>query len=75
MLATMIPKIDYLDKKIMEIEVQFQRKDRYISSHEQRRPKDNESKRVKGMLSIILQKVNEHDRVLEEMNESVNVLN
>ena len=58
MLAALITQLDYLTKKIMEIEVQCKRK--YIPPHERRRPKDDEGRRVKGMLSIILQKVNEH---------------
>lgn len=38
MFDTFIAKLDDLDKKIMEIEVHFQRKDRYIPPHERRRP-------------------------------------
>uniref|UniRef100_M1DTA1 Polyprotein protein n=1 Tax=Solanum tuberosum TaxID=4113 RepID=M1DTA1_SOLTU len=63
MLAALINQLDDLIKTMMEIEVECKRKDRYISPHEKRRPKDDECKRVKGMLSIILQKVGELDLV------------
>uniref|UniRef100_M1DBE8 Integrase core domain containing protein n=1 Tax=Solanum tuberosum TaxID=4113 RepID=M1DBE8_SOLTU len=74
MLAALINQLDDLVKMMMEIEVQCKRKDRYISPHERRRPKDDEGKRVEGMLLIILQKVNDHDRLLEEMKENIKVL-
>jgi len=67
MLASLITQQDDLAKKIVEIEVQCKRKYKYIPPHERKRPKDDEGRRVKGMLSIILPKVNEHDRVLEEI--------
>ena len=57
----------------MEIEVQC-KKDRYVPPHERRKPKDNEGKRVEGMLSIILNKVSEHDRVLEEVKENIKLM-
>lgn len=43
--------------------------------HERRKPKDNETKRVKDKLLVILQKVNEHHEVLEELRKNVNVIN
>uniref|UniRef100_M1DGX9 Uncharacterized protein n=1 Tax=Solanum tuberosum TaxID=4113 RepID=M1DGX9_SOLTU len=74
MLAALINQLDDLAKTMMEIELQCKRKDRYISPHERRRPKYDEGKRVEGMLLIILLKVNEHDRLLEEMKENIEVL-
>uniref|UniRef100_M1DH77 Integrase core domain containing protein n=1 Tax=Solanum tuberosum TaxID=4113 RepID=M1DH77_SOLTU len=74
MLAALMNLMDEMAKKIVEIEVQCKRKDKYIPLHERKRPKNNEGKRVKGMLSIILHKVNEHDMVLEEMNENIKIM-
>ncbi|KAG5585083.1 hypothetical protein H5410_045517 [Solanum commersonii] len=39
-----------------------------------RMPKDNEGKRVKGILLIILNKVSEHDRVLEVIKKNIEVM-
>ncbi|KAG5605952.1 hypothetical protein H5410_027444, partial [Solanum commersonii] len=43
--------------------------------HERERSTSNENKRIEDMLLIILQKLHEQDRMLEEMKESVEVLN
>jgi len=75
MMATLMTQIDELATKIVEIEVQCKRKDRYIPLHERRKPKDNAGKYVEGMLSIILNKVSEHDRVLEEVKENFKLMN
>uniref|UniRef100_M1DC34 Uncharacterized protein n=1 Tax=Solanum tuberosum TaxID=4113 RepID=M1DC34_SOLTU len=56
-LAALMTQMDELAKKIVEIEVQCKRKDKYIPPHERRKPKDNEGKCVEGMLLIILDKI------------------
>uniref|UniRef100_M1DF39 Uncharacterized protein n=1 Tax=Solanum tuberosum TaxID=4113 RepID=M1DF39_SOLTU len=68
-------RLDELTGKVVEIEVQCRRKDKYIPPHERKRPKDNEGQHVERMLAIILHKVSEHDRVLDEMKENVEVMN
>uniref|UniRef100_M1BJ02 Retrotransposon gag protein n=1 Tax=Solanum tuberosum TaxID=4113 RepID=M1BJ02_SOLTU len=56
MLAALMTQMDELAKNIVEIEVECKRKDRYVPPHERRKPKNNEGKRVEGMLSVILNK-------------------
>uniref|UniRef100_M1DRS4 Uncharacterized protein n=1 Tax=Solanum tuberosum TaxID=4113 RepID=M1DRS4_SOLTU len=53
-LDALMTQMDELAKNIVEIEVQCKKKDKYITPHERREPKDNEGKHVEGMLSIIL---------------------
>lgn len=74
-LAPLLAQLDYLTKKIEQVhEVQCKRKDRYILHHERRKPKENKNKCVEYTLLIILQKDNEHDRVLEDLKENVTML-
>uniref|UniRef100_M1DUY8 Retrotransposon gag protein n=1 Tax=Solanum tuberosum TaxID=4113 RepID=M1DUY8_SOLTU len=74
MLAALMTHMDELVKNIVEIEVQCKRKVIYVPPHERRKPKDNEGKRVEEMLSIILNKVSEHDRVLEKVKENIKLM-
>uniref|UniRef100_M1DNX7 Uncharacterized protein n=1 Tax=Solanum tuberosum TaxID=4113 RepID=M1DNX7_SOLTU len=71
MLASLMTHMDELAQKMMKIEVQCKRKDKYIPPHERRSPKENEVKHLEGILSIILHKVTEQDRELEEMKENI----
>uniref|UniRef100_M1DI59 Uncharacterized protein n=1 Tax=Solanum tuberosum TaxID=4113 RepID=M1DI59_SOLTU len=74
-LATLLTHIDLLAKKIMELEVPYKKKDRYIPPHERRNPKEYEGGQVEETLSLILHKVKEHDRVLKKIKENVSLLN
>uniref|UniRef100_M1DTC8 Retrotransposon gag protein n=1 Tax=Solanum tuberosum TaxID=4113 RepID=M1DTC8_SOLTU len=71
MLAILMTQMDELAKKMVKIEIQFKRKDKYIPAHERRNLKDNEVKRLEGILSIILHMVTEKDRELNEMKEDI----
>lgn len=74
-LVPLLARLEDLTKKILEVEVQCKRNDRYIPPQERRQSKDNDSKCINDTLLIILLKVNKHDKVLEELKENVEVLN
>uniref|UniRef100_M1DQP6 Uncharacterized protein n=1 Tax=Solanum tuberosum TaxID=4113 RepID=M1DQP6_SOLTU len=71
MLAALMTQMDELAKKMVKIEIQCKRKDKYIPPHERKSLKDNEVKRLGEMLSIILHKVIEQDRELKRMKEDI----
>ena len=73
-LAALMTQIDELTKKIVKIEVQFKRNDKYIPLYEWKKPRDNRGKRVEEMLSVILHKVSEHEGVFDEMKKNIEVM-
>uniref|UniRef100_M1DQX6 Uncharacterized protein n=1 Tax=Solanum tuberosum TaxID=4113 RepID=M1DQX6_SOLTU len=70
-LATLMTQMDELAKKMVKIEAQCKRKDKYIPPHERKSLKDNEVKCIEGMLLAILLKMTEQDRALEELKEDI----
>uniref|UniRef100_M1DLU3 Uncharacterized protein n=1 Tax=Solanum tuberosum TaxID=4113 RepID=M1DLU3_SOLTU len=69
--ASLMTQMDELAKNMMKMEVQCKRKGKYVPPHERQNSKDKKVKCLDGMLSIILNKVTEQDRELEEMKESI----
>uniref|UniRef100_M1DUV5 Integrase core domain containing protein n=1 Tax=Solanum tuberosum TaxID=4113 RepID=M1DUV5_SOLTU len=71
MLAALMTQMDDLSKKMVKIEVQCKRKDKYFPPHERRSLKDNGVKNLEGILSTILHKVTEQDIELKEVKENI----
>uniref|UniRef100_M1DDZ5 Uncharacterized protein n=1 Tax=Solanum tuberosum TaxID=4113 RepID=M1DDZ5_SOLTU len=70
-LATLLTQLDLVAKKIMELEAPVKKQDRYIPPHEGIKPKVYEGGQIEEILSIILHKVEEHDKVLKRKCLSV----
>lgn len=66
---------DLLARKIMELKVPYQKKDRYIHPHERRMNKEYEDCHIENILLLILHKLEEHYRELKEIKENVSRLN
>lgn len=71
MLAALMTQMDEFTKKMVKIEIQCKRKDKYFRPHERSSPKDNEVKPIEGILSTILHRANQQDREQEEFKENI----
>uniref|UniRef100_M1DFK0 Putative plant transposon protein domain-containing protein n=1 Tax=Solanum tuberosum TaxID=4113 RepID=M1DFK0_SOLTU len=74
-LAVLLTQLDELTKNIEDLEVQCNKKGRYVPPRERRNLKNNEDGQIKAMLTLLLQKANEQHSVLEELRENVLMLN
>uniref|UniRef100_M1DX33 Integrase core domain containing protein n=1 Tax=Solanum tuberosum TaxID=4113 RepID=M1DX33_SOLTU len=74
-LIALLGQMDNLTQKVEELEMMSKEKSKCIIPIEQGRLMDIENRHIQDMLLTILQKLNEQDRVLEEIKENVAVLN
>uniref|UniRef100_M1DRY5 Retrotransposon gag protein n=1 Tax=Solanum tuberosum TaxID=4113 RepID=M1DRY5_SOLTU len=74
-LIALLGQMDNLTQKVEELEMMSKEKSKSILPIEQGRLMEIENRRIKDMLLTILQKLNEQDRVLEEIRENVALLN
>uniref|UniRef100_M1DZP3 Uncharacterized protein n=1 Tax=Solanum tuberosum TaxID=4113 RepID=M1DZP3_SOLTU len=74
-LATLLTQLDFVAKQIMELDVPYKNKDRYIYPYEGKNPKEYEGGQVEETLSLILHRVKEQDKVLNEIKKILLLLN
>ena len=74
-LTILLGQMNSLTQKIEELELISKGKSKSPSSTDQGRCMDIENRRINDKLLTILQKLNEQDKVLEEIRENVEMLN
>lgn len=62
-------------KKVVEFKVMDKKRNRCSTTYDLRKPRNNEGGKFEAMLTIIIWKVNKHDRLLKELKENGLVLN
>lgn len=73
-MATLLTELYLLDRMIILLEVSY-KNNRYIATHERRKSKKYEGGQLQEILSLIVHKVEENDKVLKEIKENVSLLN
>uniref|UniRef100_M1DX50 Uncharacterized protein n=1 Tax=Solanum tuberosum TaxID=4113 RepID=M1DX50_SOLTU len=71
----LLAQLDFLSKRVMELEAQALNKDKHFSLRECTKGKKKEGVQDDGFLSHIQQKIEEQEKMLNEMKENIDMLN
>ena len=71
----LLAQLDFLSKRIMELEVESLKNDKLFSIWECTKRKKKEGVQANEFLSLIQQKIEEQDKMLNEMKENIDMLN
>jgi len=74
-MTILLGQMNCLTQKFEELEVMSKGKRKHPSSMDQERCRDIKNRRINDTFLTILQKLNEQDKVLEEIRENVEILN
>uniref|UniRef100_M1E1B0 Integrase core domain containing protein n=1 Tax=Solanum tuberosum TaxID=4113 RepID=M1E1B0_SOLTU len=71
----LLAQLDFLSKRVMELEAHAFKKDKHFSLLESTKGKKKKGVQDDKFLSLIQQKVEEQDKMLNEMKENIDMLN
>uniref|UniRef100_M1DQX0 Uncharacterized protein n=1 Tax=Solanum tuberosum TaxID=4113 RepID=M1DQX0_SOLTU len=71
----LLAQLDFLSKRVMELEAQALKKDKHFSLRECTKGKKREGVQDDEFLSLIQQKIKEHNKMFNKMKESIDMLN
>ena len=72
-LATLLTQLDLVTKKIVKLGASDNDQNRYTPPHKHTKHNVNEDGQISDILLLILQKVKSHDKVLNDIKESVSI--
>uniref|UniRef100_M1DFD6 Uncharacterized protein n=1 Tax=Solanum tuberosum TaxID=4113 RepID=M1DFD6_SOLTU len=73
--ATMLTLLDVLSKRVMELEALSMKKNKHLPHRGRKKVKKQEGRQKEEVLSLILYKIEEKDKVLNEIKGIIEMLN